>query len=120
MYKNLANIGAEGHDLGFASTHPWNTWDEGYQTRHLFKRCIHLGKGHVLKIGLGLPHPVGRGLQTRSLCSLSAPVVAAVLRPHVGDPPPETLVFPSPVSRLELFVLGAECCLLAGKINQMI
>ena len=38
-YKNLANTGAEGPNLGFANTHPWNTWDGGYQTRHLFKRC---------------------------------------------------------------------------------
>ena len=71
----------------------------------------HLGKGDVLQLGLGLPHPVGRGLQTGRLHRPSATAAAAPPRLHVGDPPPETLV--SPVSGGECVVLGAERRLLA-------
>ena len=69
----------------------------------------HLGKGDVLQLGLGLPHPVGRRLQTRCL---GRPLF---LRSHVSDPPPETLVV-SPVSHGELVVLGTERGLLAEGI----
>ena len=73
----------------------------------------------MLQLGLGLPHPVGRGLQTGRLRRPRPATPAAVLRPHVGDPPPQTLVrLLSPVSRGELVVLGAERGLVAeGTIN---